>query len=538
MKFLKKQVNSTVFGLLMALYFILFLNMTIFRHIYKILQDTQDVTIWFVISIFFLFLAVFNFVLVFCTIKYIEKPLFVILILVSSLVNYAMYHYGIIFDHHMITNIFETNVHEASSYWNGTFFSWFLLTGIIPAFIVSQLQITHHGFLKDVGTKIISIIVSLGVLGVLAFFYFPDYAAIGRNNSILRKEIVPYYYVSSTIKYVKNTYFAKKVAYEEVGVDAVKIAEEKPNLLIFLVGETARAQNYQLNGYERDTNHFSKDIKNIVSFKDAQSCGTATAVSVPCMFSLLGKKGYSRSKFENQDNITDIIKRAGVDISWVNNNDGCKGVCRNIKTTDVDFSNAKYCKKGVCKDDIALPMIDDILSNLGTKDTALFFHLMGSHGPTYYRRYWGDHKRFAPDCPRSDIQNCTNEELVNTYDNTIVFTDYVMSEIIKKIEPYQDKYNPVLIYVSDHGESLGENGIYLHGMPYNLAPEQQIKVPFIVWMPDEVLKRKKIDIDCLKRDAANKKISHDNISHTLLGVLNIQTEVYNKELDILGSCKK
>jgi lipid A ethanolaminephosphotransferase len=288
----------------------------------------------------------------------------------------------------------------------------------------------------------------------------------------------------------------------------------------------------------RDTNFYTKNIPNIVSFKNVTSCGTATAVSLPCMFSLLGKSEFSEEKAESQDNVIDILVRGGAKSVWIDNNTGCKGVCRGITSYSTTLMPELNCSGEDCTDEVLLQVMDDKINSFKGKEGIVFLHLLGSHGPTYYKRYPESHAKFKPDCETSDLQKCTDEQIVNSYDNTILFTDYLMAKVIDNLKTFDKTYHTAVFYVSDHGESLGENGVYLHGMPYSMAPNEQTHVPFIVWLSDKMRAHKTVDMDCLKREADKGSFSHDNLSHTLINLMDISTSLYDRKKDVLWSCER
>jgi len=538
MKLPEFKLSPNMLALLLALHFTVFLNISMIRELYDIFLNLDGASIPFIVSVFFFFVACFNIIFVPFTIKYFEKPFFIILVLASSLVSFAMYHYRIIFNTDMMTNIFETSPEEAGSYINWSLFAWIGITGILPCLLLLRTKIQHRKIHIDVAFKIISIAVSIAVIGLIATFYYKDYASVIRNNSSLRKDIVPTYFIRSTQQYIGDRYFNAPRVYTKLGVDADRNLPEKPELMVFIVGETARAQNYELNGYNRPTNAYSKNIPNLISFQNATSCGTATAVSLPCMFSMMDRTDYSRSDFDSQDNVIDIMNRADVNMVWEENNTGCKDTCRNISEISIPREKSQYCDGSVCTDDVLLSDLQNKIDDMKDTGGIIFFHIMGSHGPTYYKRTPDKFKKFKPECDKSDIQNCTDEEIINTYDDTILFTDYVMAETIKILQSNDADLNTSMMYMSDHGESLGENGLYLHGMPYSISPSTQTSVPFITWMSDNTIADKNIDMDCLKDKATNDNISHDNLAHILLGYMDINTSALNKDMDIIGQCRQ
>ncbi|AUI88380.1 phosphoethanolamine transferase [Vibrio azureus] len=545
-KLFPKGVSYITFTMLLALYYTLVVNVPIYKELVQILSALDTVKIGFVITIPIFFFAALNFLFNLFSWPWITKPFFILLLITSSLVSYGGYNYGTLFDTDMITNIVETDSSEASSYLSTYSVLWTLFMGIIPALLVFKVKLKPISgkWLKFGLTKVFSMLVSLVVVAIIALFYYQDYASVGRNNSYLKKIIIPTQYVYSTYHFIKDTYFTTPEPYREIGLDAqqstsaLQQAEQKPTLLVIVVGETARSQNYQLNGYPRETNPYTSQL-DVISFVDVASCGTATAVSVPCMFSQLTRREFERSVADNQDNALDIMQRAGIDLLWKENDGGDKDVAHKIKKVEIDRKRKdELCNGSTCFDMALLENFDNDVAKLkGNKVIAL--HLIGSHGPTYFQRYPKDKAFFQPDCPRADIENCSDKAIVNTYDNTIRYTDFVLSQTIEQLKSLEDRYNTAMIYVSDHGESLGENGVFLHGLPYGLAPDFQKRVPLITWMSAGFQKTKGINNDCLKQKAKMTGThSHDNVFHSLLGLMDVETTARDERMDIFSSCRQ
>lgn len=540
-----KGINLSYVGIsfCLALYFVVIVNLPVYSALSDVLSKLDGVKIGFVISIPIFFLATFNFLFNLFSWPWLTKPFFALLILLSAAVSYAGFNYGTLFDSDMIANIVETDSSEAGSYFSLYSLVWMIGMGIIPALllIITPIQ-KNKSFFNLILRKLTSMAISLVVIGTVAMMYYQDYASVGRNNSYLRQLIIPTQLVYSIGKYVHRTYLATPIIYREIGLDAkqtpqaLSAATDKPTLVVFVLGETARSQNYQLNGYSRPTNSYTKAL-NVISFQDVSSCGTATAVSVPCMFSSFTRDNYSRQAADNQDNFLDILKRAQVGLFWIENDGGDKNVAKNIDKIEIDRSRVdELCNGQTCYD---MAMLENFEKNIDKMqgNRMLLMHLIGSHGPTYFQRYPQDKKVFQPDCPRADIENCTVDQIINTYDNTILYTDYVIAQTIEKLKTLEDKYNTALIYISDHGESLGENGLFLHGMPYGLAPEYQTQVPMIFWTSPGFEREKSLNTTCLRNNAQQKTYSQDNLFHSMLGIMDITTEVYNPHMDLFANCR-
>jgi len=398
----------------------------------------------------------------------------------------------------MVQNVLETNSGEAGSYLNTYSILWVILLGILPAVLIFFIKIEYPvRWYKGLLGRAASMLASLAIVGLVLAFYYQDYASVGRNNPTLNKEVVPANFVY----------------------------------------ETARGKNFSLNGYHKDTNPFTAKEEGLVSFHDIRSCGTATAVSVPCMFSNMGRNEFDDNKARNRDNLLDVLQHTKVSVLWKENDGGCKGVCSRVPTIEINPSDyPSLCDKQTCHDEVMLENLKaEVASMQGDKLVAL--HLIGSHGPTYYKRYPENFRHFMPDCPRSDIENCTDQELENTYDNTIRYTDHVIAQLIERLKQYESNYNTALIYLSDHGESLGALGLYLHGTPYKFAPDDQTRVPMQVWMSPGFIQEKGMDIDCLRANAQSKRYSHDNLFSSVLGLWEVNSQVYNPQLDMFQPCR-
>ena len=541
MRYLCPKISYFRLTLLLSLYFTFVVNLPILLHFYRILHALPAYNLAFALTIPVVLFFALNFVFTPFSFRPLLKPFFIIILPVSAIASFAMMTYQVVFDRGMIENILETHSAEATSYLNLEVVLWFIFTGLLPAVLLFLTPVSYEKTpLRRLGVRLVSMIVSLAIVASLAGVFYKDYASVGRNNRTLNLEIVPTNYLYSAFQYMNHRYFTKKMPFQSIGNDAklVQKSGEKPNLVFLVIGETARAQNQSSNGYAKPTNEYTQATPDVVFFNHMTSCGTATAISVPCMFSNMKRTNYDANRARNSEGLLDILHKAGVSVFWKDNDEGCKGVCDRVPNVIIDTKkDGKYCDGDTCYDMALLQNIDDDIKSDG-KNTLIGLHLIGSHGPTYSKRYPPEFRQFTPDCPRSDIENCTQEQLVNTYDNTLRYTDYVVSQVIEKAKQYQDKYNVAVIYLSDHGESLGENGLYLHGTPYSVAPAQQTHVPMLFWLSDGYVKAQGIDMSCLKANAAKNDVSQDNLFHTVLSAMNVQTSERDPQLDILAACKK
>lgn len=528
----KISMNMVSLITIVSLYFAVVFNYPINEKIYQLSQG-QEIFLFLTPALLTCaFIIIFSFI----AFPYVFKGIVVVLTITSAMAFYAALQYNTMFDYAMIENIFETNVDEASSYLSSASIGYLIVFGLIPSILLLKVNIVRHAsWLKELFHR--AILMSVAIVGLLliSVFYFKDYASIGRNNSYLNKMINPAD-AFNTVKYIKNEYLTAPLEYITIGEDAVVTPAKngKPTLMVILVGETARAQNSAYNGYERETNPYTKDL-GLITFQNVTSCGTATAHSLPCMFSNMTRTSYNKDRANNQDNALDVLTHAGVKAVWIDNDGGDKAVAKNIeKEMITDHSESNLCNGSSCYDEILLKGLDKrIAETQGNQVYAL--HMIGSHGPTYWKRYPKEMAVFGPACNRSDIENCSDAEITNVYDNTLVYTDYVIAQTVKKLQSYSDKYNVVMLYISDHGESLGENGLYLHGAPYMMAPKEQTHVPWYIWMSDDYANQKGIDKAAVIDNSATGDYSHDNLFHTILGLYGVTTKAKDNALDVMAN---
>ncbi|MDP5213886.1 phosphoethanolamine--lipid A transferase [Pseudoalteromonas tunicata] len=519
--------------ILISVYFTFVFNFPFLKRIMGAVTALPDYNVLFLITIpVFVFLLL----LIFFTLisnKWFFKPLSIVLILLSSMVFYAGQNYGVVFDYGMMQNIFETDTSEAHTYLNQSAVLSFLLSGLLPAFLVYRVQLQHKGFVVELKNRAMLLLIAFIGIVVIAVSFYSNFASVGRNNKELKKFLVPSQFLDSSIKYVARTYLQTPPVFEVLDAKPTLIDKTKKQVFVLVVGETARAESFSSNGYERSTNRYTEPL-NMTAYQHVSSCGTATAVSVPCMFSVLNREDFDNKTAANEQNVLDIIQQAGVEVIWIDNNSGCKGVCERVQHEKIDHTQHNdMCDGEYCFDEALISVLRNKINKVKSDKVLIVMHMMGSHGPTYYRRYPKAHQLFTPDCPRSDIQNCTKEQLINTYDNTIAYTDFVLAQSIAELNKLPEEISIGLLYVSDHGESLGEMGAYLHGFPYSLAPSQQTHVPLLTWF-----KQSDIDPVCQNNLADTVEFSHDNLFHSMLGIMGVNTKAYNQQLDMFNICIK
>ena len=536
----RPAVSRLTYIILFSLYIALALSIVFYRQAFTLLPVDGLHNALVFLSMPVVAFSVMAILLALASVIRLEKVAATLFILLSASAQYFMMNFGIIVDRSMITNILDTTPAESYALLSGQMIMVFAFTALLSIALAWWIKIkpaasVWRGTIMRAGTVIVSVLLILLVAGL----FYKDYASLFRNNKELVKSLNP----SNSIVAMNSWYFHHEMdnlPLVKIGEDAKQKAVMKngprKNLTILIVGETSRAANFSLGGYDRETNPLlAKD--NVVYFPKTASCGTATAVSVPCMFSNMPRTGYDESLAHHQEGLLDIIQRAGIQVQWNDNDGGCKGACDRVPHQDVTSLNLPgQCIDGECYDDVLFHDLEKTIDSM-QGDGVIVLHTIGSHGPTYYNRYPPEFRRFTPTCDTSEIQSCTQEQLKNSYDNTILYVDHIVDKAIKLLQSKQDKFTTSLVYLSDHGESLGENGVYLHGLPYSIAPETQKHVPMLLWLSDDYQKRYGVNYACLQQKAKENDYSQDNLFSTMLGLTGVETQEYHAADDILATCK-
>lgn len=478
-----------------------------------------------------------------------------LLCVVGSAQAYFTSAFGAVVNVDMIRNVFETDRSEASDLLTVSLLLHVVFLGLVPAILAWRARMPVLTWRKRWARRGAFIGIGLAASLGLALASSASFAVFLREHKPLRSMISPISTVRSTGAYLAGRLSAGKsrTMLPDPGGPAWRVAEalpvnaHKPTVVVMVVGETARAANFQLGGYARETNPALTARRDLLYFADASSCGTSTAISVPCMFSQGGRGNFAPAKASRIPNLLDVLGSMAVDVTWLDNNSGCKGVCARTPTLNLGAghqglplpANATTCKDAKCFDSIlgeALAAQLAVQSPSGA-DRFIVVHQNGSHGPAYSERYPLQDEHFSPACHSDRLDTCTHEEVVNAYDNSIRYTDRMLAELIGQLEGLQGEFNSVLIYASDHGESLGEQGLYLHGMPYSFAPDQQTKVPMLMWVSPGLREAHSLDDSCLATQA-HATVSHDNLFHTILGAFGVRNQRYQSGLDLISGCAR
>ena len=477
------------------------------------------------------------------------KPAIAFVVLSAAIGAHFMGAYGVVLDTTMMTNVLQTDAREVADLLNVQFLLSLLLLAALPLAWLWRRPIRRLPFVAQSWRNLLTIVGALALIAALIGALFADLSSTMRNHRSVRYLVNPVNSFWALGVIAKQSTARPAGPLQPIGLDArpmARDATERPPLLILVVGETARADHFALNGYPRPTNP-ALSGEDVVSFTDVTSCGTNTAASLPCMFSALGRTAFN-ARDRDQENLLDLVQRAGLAVLWIDNQSGCKGLCDRVPNAQASQPPSgaaarapSLCEDGECLDEALLIDLDQRMAALPAdrkaRGTLVVLHQMGSHGPAYFKRSPAGRKPFLPECSSSVLRECDRSALVNAYDNSIAYTDHVLGKTIAWLKAQSQHSRPMMLYVSDHGESLGENNIFLHGLPYALAPKEQTHVPLIAWFGGGAGPPAGTPTACL-RDRRSESLTHDHLFHTVLGLLRVQAAEYRESLDAFAPCTK
>jgi lipid A ethanolaminephosphotransferase len=516
-----------------ATYLIALCNQTFWGHLLRIFDGWTVAAVVFAAAVWALVLLVISLLAV----RWLQKPVLVALLVTAAVTSYYVDVLGVVVDRDMIQNAMTTTFAESRHLITAQFAGHVALYGLLPAAFVLAVRIRRRTLWRGLGVWALVTAGSAALVVGLLFTNLKGYSTVLRADKELMAAVQPLAPMGAALRYAKMMLKSSTIVLQPTGTDAMPgpllSRADKPVLMVIVAGETARAANWSLGGYGRDTNP-ELARRDILYYTNATSCGTATATSLPCMFSPLTRDQYSYEGGLSNENLLDVLVRAGFAVEWWDNNTGDKDVAARIPSRMMTAAGGEEFCQPECIDGVFLKYLQDKAATI-TGNTVIVLHQIGSHGPSYWLRYPADGALFSPACQTPELTECSTEEIVNAYDNTIAYTDRFLSGVIDLLDRH-DRVMPAMFYASDHGESLGEAGLYLHGTPYFMAPANQTDIPMVLWMSDRFRATLGLDKACLAA-TTGQDVSHDNMFSTVLGLLDVTTTARDSNLDLAGHCR-
>jgi lipid A ethanolaminephosphotransferase len=472
------------------------------------------------------------------------KPLVALLTVAAAAGSYFIGSFGVVLDPSMLRNVLRTDLAETRELLTGTLLMHLLVYALVPLLLLWRIEVQPTGWRRALLGRAALAAVALGALVGGVWTQYQPLSSWFRQHTDVRYLVTPANIVWSTSRVLAGEARGAARPREVVAADVQRgpswAARTRPLVVVLVVGETARAANWGLSGYARQTTP-ELARRGVVNFTQVSSCGTNTEVSVPCLFAPVGRRGFDETRIRGQESLLHVLDRAGVSVHWRDNQSGCKGVCDGLPQDAVTAQGAPgLCEGGRCLDE---GLIRDLPERLrAARGTSVWvLHMLGNHGPSYWRRYPPRFATFRPECRDDDLQHCSIEQIVNAYDNALLYTDHVLARTIDALQAAAGEVDSALVYVSDHGESLGERGLFLHGLPHAIAPPEQRQVPMVWWSSPGLERAAGLLPGCLVpalQRQATAPLSHDHLFHTVLGLLDLQTQVLEPSLDLVGSCRR
>ncbi|MGM5630042.1 phosphoethanolamine--lipid A transferase EptA [Apibacter raozihei] len=503
---LKNNLKISYFALLLSILNFLLYHYPFFGFVFKNV-DYQSLGGAILIVCLVIIMLVANFFVFFLFTylsRFVGKFLLVLTFLINSVAVYFINTYGVIIDESMIGNIFNTNYEESSSFFSVKLVLYFIILGVLPSLYIIRVKIIKTTFKKFALTSALS----LAFMLILVFANASNWLWIDKNSKTLGGLAMPWSYSVNIPLYFIHKHQENE---KEILLPDATIKDNEKSIVILVIGESARSQNFSLYGYPKNTNPLLSQTKNLHTF-NATSCATYTTAGVKCIL-----------EHTNSNKLYEILPnylfRNDVEVIWRTTNWGQPPI--HIKNyLDKEALKASCEGEDCAYDEVLLQGLKEQILASKKNKILVILHTSTSHGPSYSKKYPSRFEIFKPVCNSVELSKCSQEELINAYDNTIVYTDYLLSKVIEDLKQMKE-YHSTMLFVSDHGESLGEKNLYMHGIPISLAPKEQYEIPFIVWLLDDYRQLK-----------PNAHLTQNHVFHSVLNFLGIQSPIYNEEMNI------
>ena len=420
----------------------------------------------------------------------------------DAIMLYFVNTYDVLVTDSMMGNVFNTRYSEASGYFSLSAVLYVVFLGILPATLLILQQIDYKS-LKRFG---INTGIALATMVAMVAININNFTWIDRHATKLGSLLMPWSYTVNSVRYYNAE---RKRNQKEILLPDATITNSRKEVVVIIIGESARSQNFSLYGYDKKTNPLLEN--QAVTALTAKSAATYTTAGVKA---ILDHKPTDKL----YEILPNYLYRAGVDVVWRTANWGEPPV-HIEKYQKVADLKAAYPDADDKYDGILTVGLKEVVESSAADKVLIVLHTSTSHGPTYFSKYPSEFERFTPVCTTVEMAKAVPEELINAYDNTILYTDYLVNEVIESMKSLTD-YRSCVMFISDHGESLGENNLYMHGVPMAMAPKEQVEIPFIVWTSDSS-KIKAID-----------EAGQYHIFHSTMDFLSIDSPVYDSQMSI------
>lgn len=511
-----RPISLFTFACVVSIGTLVLYNIPFFQYVAENTNGNWAGRAFLIVSLAVVMLAI-NFMmtyLVMFLLRIVGRILLAVLALINATAVYFITTYNVMMDATTIANVFNTRYSEASG-----FFSWSLWIGITVFGVLPALWCLLQPVVMDKARKMgICCGASLGVVVVEALLNINQTLWISQHDTELGGLLQPWSYVVNTVRLAS---FRMDEQAEEIRLPDGKITDNEKAVVVLVIGESARKANFQLYGYQRQTNPRLSRCEGLKVYQ-ATACATYTTAGTKAIL-----------EPQNTDELYEVLPnyafRMGVDVSWRTSNWGEPPIHIDEYLTDGELAE-KYADTNKDYDGILFAGLRERITTSKKDKVLIILHTSTSHGPNYSDKYPKEFEIFKPVARNVEEGEKNVALLVNAYDNTIVYTDFLLDSLISTLRSMED-WKSAMIFISDHGESLGEKGMFMHGLPMRIAPKEQYEIPLLVWTSDGF--RDYRPYGGRQADGSLPPVLEQHyIFHSVLNLLSIDSPAYNKKHDI------
>lgn len=499
----KKKASLTIFCIVLSVFTMVAFHIPFYRLVLNNIEGGfNGVLITGGLGIIMLTLNFFIYYLLLFAGRLVGKVILAITFIGNAITLYFINTYEVLVTDQMMGNVFNTQLSEASGFFSFAFILYILLLGVPPC-----LYIFLRKFDYGKGKQCLSRVgIALGIILSVVAVNIKNTTWIDRNSTELGSLLMPWSYIVNSVRFWNAE---RKRNAEEIKLPDAELADSSRQVCVLIIGESARRDRFSLYGYERETNPLL--AKDTVTALIANAAATYTTAGVKAILD----HAETNKLYEILPN---YLYRNGIDVLWRTTNWGEPPV-HIEKYHQVEQIKERYQEANTEYDEVLLTGLKEEINSSTNNKVFVVLHTSTSHGPTYNKKYPAEFEKFTPVCNTVEMSKADPTELNNAYDNSILYTDYLIHSTIEVLRGVTDRSCCVL-FVSDHGESLGENNLYMHGVPMSMAPREQIEIPFIVWTSDKSIKIK------------NQEVGQYHTFHSVLDFFGMKSPIFDENKTI------
>lgn len=455
------------------------------------------------LAVLMLALNHFFYYLVLYTGRFVGRCILAFTFVADAISLYFINSYEVLITDSMMGNVFNTQFSEASGFFSLAAVLYVLFLGVIPCIFIFAAKTDFGSFKRFMA----NIGLALGLAVGIAFVNIQNWPWIDRNSTELGSLLMPWSYTVNTVRFYNGE---KKRNQKEILLPDAQISNDSKDVCILIIGESARRDHFSLYGYEKPTNPLlaEDDVTALI----ANSAATYTTAGVKAILD-------HQPTGKLYEILPNYMYRTGVDVIWRTSNWGEPPVHIEKYHTVRDLKKM-YPDADDRYDGILLTGLKEEIMSSEKDKILVILHTNTSHGPTYNKKYPAEFERFTPVCTTVEMSKANPQELMNAYDNSVLYTDYLIHSAIEILKEIPDR-RACMLYVSDHGESLGEGNLYMHGVPMSIAPKEQVEIPFIVWTSIDAAEVKELD-----------EVGQYHVFHSVMDFLGVESPVFDEDKNI------